>query len=394
MKMRSSFHAFCAIPLACAFYALNPAMTVAQSRLVVDDDKVECPNAGFTRIQDAIDSATPGAFIRVCKGNYVEQVTIGKPLTIEADSGAVLMPGAMLQNATSIDGATPFSAAMVIAETSNVSIRGLVVDGAQNAISGCSPRLIGILLRNASGTLTHLVVRNFKLSASLNGCQSGTGIFVQSSSGASDVTIENSTIHDYQKNGITANEVGTQVSIQANVVTGLGPTTGAAQNGIQIAFGAAGSISRNTVTNNIWSPCTAVDTCDTFATNILVFESDGVVVSQNRAGIGQVGVVLHGTGGSAEKNETFATSVFDGIRVEGDQNQVRGNHVFNGAEAGIFISGNNNVVEHNVITEASVGILKVAGSSGNFIQANQIFGGPVTVQDPPLPSAAKVSPER
>jgi len=375
--------------------ALNPPITVSQTRLLVDDDKTECPNAGFTRIQDAVDAAAPGATIRVCEGNYAEQVKITKPLTIEADSGAVLIPGAMAQNATSIvDGATPFSAALVIANTGNVSVRGLVVDGLNNGISECSPRLFGILVQNASATLARLVVRNFKLSVDLNGCQSGTGIFIQSGGGVSNVAIDNSTIHDFQKNGITADEAGTQVSIQGNVVTGLGPTTGAAQNGIQIGFGAAGSISRNTVTNNIWSLCTAIDTCDTFATNILVFESDGVTVSQNRAGIGQAGIVLHGNGDIAEKNETFATSVFDGIRVEGDQNQVRGNQVFNGAEAGIFIEGNNNVVEHNVITEASIGILKTAGSTGNVIQSNQIFGSPVTVQDPSFATVGKVSPER
>jgi hypothetical protein len=40
------------------------------------------------------------ATIRVCKGTYAEQVTIRKPLTIAADSGAALMPGTMQQNAT------------------------------------------------------------------------------------------------------------------------------------------------------------------------------------------------------------------------------------------------------------------------------------------------------
>src|SRR5216684_4336078 len=68
------------------------------------------------------------------------------------------------------------------------------------------------------------------------------------------VEIDHCTVHDFQKNGITADEKGTLAIIHRNVVTGLGPTTGAAQNGVQIGFGVAGSIVNNTVTNNVWAP--------------------------------------------------------------------------------------------------------------------------------------------
>ena len=207
--------------------------------------------------------------------------------------------------------------------------------------------------------------------------------------------IEKSTIHDFQKNGITANEVGTLVSVHGNVVTGIGPTSGAAQSGIQIGFGAGGAISSNTVTNNLWSPCTAVDTCQAVATNILITQSDGVEVTDNRVGISQVGIFLHGNHGLVAGNTTFASSVFDGIRLEGDGNSARHNQVFNGAESGIFIAGNNNVVEHNKITEAAVGILKETGSLGNVIRFNRVFDTLVAVQDPASPGlAGVVLPER
>ena len=63
------------------------ALPAHHAQLVVDDDKVECPHAGFTHIQNAIDAASPGDEIHICKGIYVEQVTIRKPLNIEADNG-------------------------------------------------------------------------------------------------------------------------------------------------------------------------------------------------------------------------------------------------------------------------------------------------------------------
>lgn len=51
-------------------------------------------------------------------------------------------------------------------------------------------------------------------------------------------------------------------------------------------------------------------------------------------------------------------------------------------ESGIFVGGNNDVVERNTITEAAVGILKMTGTTGNLILNNRVFGAPITVQDP------------
>ena len=372
------------------------ALSARRGQLVVDDDKVDCPNAGFSHIQDAIDAASPGDEIHICKGIYVEQIKIGKPLDIEADNGAILMPSTMQANTTSLFDAAPIATALLVADTTGVSISGLTVDGVDSGISECAPDLIGITFQNASGELDRIAVRNFKLTASLNGCQSGTGIFVQSGNGGvSKVGIDHCTVHDFQKNGITADEKGTITIIRRNVVTGAGSTSGAAQNGVQIGFGAAGSILDNVVTNNIWAPCTAVVTCTAVATNILVTQSDDVEVSGNTAGISQVNIFIHGNNAEIERNETFATFIFDGIRLEGDQSRVRQNYVLNGAESGIFLAGNNNVVTDNSITEAGVGILKETGSSGNIIRGNHFFNTPVLVQDPQLIDVAKlISPKR
>jgi parallel beta-helix repeat protein len=372
------------------------AFPAHHARLVVDDDKVECPNAGFTHIQDAIAAASPGDEIHICKGTYVEQVTIRKPLDVDADNGAILMPSSMRANTTSLFDAAPIATALLVSDTTGVSISGLTVDGVNNGISACAPDLIGISFQNASGQLDHIAVRNFKLATSLNGCQSGTGIFAQSGNGGvSRVEIHDCTVHDFQKNGVTADEKGTVAVIRRNVVTGIGPTSGAAQNGVQIGFGAAGSILDNLVTNNIWAPCTAVATCATVATNILVTQSDGIEVSGNTAGISQVNIFVHGSNAAIDRNQTFAASVFDGIRVQGDQSRVRHNQVFNGAESGIFLFGNNNVVTDNTVTEATIGILKDTGSSGNIIAGNHFFDAPVSVQDPQRIDVAKlISPKR
>src|SRR5260370_10524269 len=155
MKVQFSLKLCCALARLLGLLLL-PIPAIGGQQLVVDDDKVHCPNAGFTKIQDAVDAATPGAVIRVCKGNYAEQVAIHKPLTIAADSGAVLMPGTMQQNTTSLLDGTPLAAAILGAGTTDVTIEGLIVDGANNGVTQCAPRLFGSAFTNASDQLGHM----------------------------------------------------------------------------------------------------------------------------------------------------------------------------------------------------------------------------------------------
>jgi hypothetical protein len=91
------------------------------------------------------------------------------------------------------------------------------------------------------------------------------------------------------ENGITENEVGTTVTVRANQVRGHGPTTGAAENGIQIADGAAGEVTNNSVIDEIYSPCGSTTDCAAIASGILVFDSQGISVTRNHVGNTQGG---------------------------------------------------------------------------------------------------------
>jgi hypothetical protein len=102
-------------------------------------------------------------------------VAIHKPLTIDSDSGAVLMPGTMQQNTTSLLDGSPFATAILVADTTDVTIDGLIVDAANNNVPQCSPRLFGIAFQNASGEISHGASRNCKLGRGPGGCQSGSG---------------------------------------------------------------------------------------------------------------------------------------------------------------------------------------------------------------------------
>jgi len=69
------------------------------------------------------------------------------------------------------------------------------------------------------------------------------------------VTVENSSMHNYNKNGITGNDAGTTLNLTGNYVQDRGvilPPV-AAQNGIQLGYGAKGSIISETVIDNVYS---------------------------------------------------------------------------------------------------------------------------------------------
>jgi nitrous oxidase accessory protein NosD len=362
--------------------------------LLVDDDRVQCPTAAFTSIQDAINAANPGSLIHVCPGTYSEQLSITKSLSIEGENGAIVLPSIMVANTTGSSGA-PIAAAILVKNAANVGVEGLIVDTTSNGITECSPDLIGILYQNSSGRIEHNAVRNTKLTTSLNGCQSGDGIVVQSLGGeASKVSIDDNSVHDYQKNGITGNESGTEVTITDNVVTGLGPTNGAAQNGIQIGFGAKGVVIRNTVTDNVWSPCLSLANCAFNATGILVFESDDVRIERNSVATNQVGVFAGGKNAKVESNNISNSLILFGIDLAGDNNLASRNHVTNSGQAAVLIEGNNNSVQGNDLTEAPVGILKLSGTVGNTHSGNLFFDVLIPVLDPTSGGIVHVAPER
>jgi len=373
----------------------HASLATPSGKLVVSNT-VACPHAQYTKIQDAINAASPGDEIVICNGIYTEQLSINKSLDIDADSGAFLVPASIQQNATSLATGNAIAAALLVSGATNVSISGLTVDGINNGIMECAPRLIGVYFQNSSGSLRHAAVRNFALGAALNACQSGTGVFVESGGGqSSDVEIADCSIHDYQKNGITANETGTTARIHNNVVTGIGPTPGAAQNGIQIGFSAGGAIRENVVANNVWSLCMAVASCLTVATDILVTQSDNVRVTDNTAGISQVGIFVDGNNAEVRNNKVFAASVFENIRLQGNGNRAAENAVFNGGDADIYVQGNNNSVVRNSISEAPIGILEAQGSSGNQFTGNTFFNVSVKIQDPAANNLSKrVVPDR
>jgi Periplasmic copper-binding protein (NosD) len=358
----------------------------------------------FNTITDAVNAVPTGSTVYICPGTYPEQVSIvAKQVSLVGVQTATGTPtitspaGGLVANAASLSSGNPIAAQILVQSSPGLAnISNLAVDGSGNNVTACLPIIIGIYYQNSSGTVSHVATRNQLQDPSDQGCQSGLGIFVQSgNSGTSTVTVSASSVHSYQKNGITGNEAGTTINVIGNTVVGLGPTSGAAENGIQIGFGAAGKIQNNTTLDDIWAPDNISDPGDA-AAGILVYASSNVTTTGNTVGNTQFGIAYvtdlnFGAAdvGTITSNKVSATHIFDAIDVCSNSNIVKSNTINSADESGIHLdsscsgSGNFNTVTNNIIQESCAGLLLGTGTGSNGITPNTYLnvGGTTVVGD-------------
>jgi hypothetical protein len=421
MKFTVGFTFFCLV--LAAVLGLNG---VAFSATYAEVGTCVVPNAAahnYTTIQAAVTASKAGTIIEICPGTYQEQVAIAKNMTLEGvasagQNAAVILPpaGGLVVNAYDFDNSNFPTAAQILVQFATVTISNLTVDGTGMNINACTPDPIGILYQNASGAVNHVAVRNQALPPADAGCQSGLGIYVQTAASyASKVTVENCSVHNYNKNGITGNDPGTALTVTECYVQGNGPAPNiAGQNGIQLGFGAAGKITSNTVIDNIYfDPSVAT------ASDILLYDTasdSGITVNTNVVGNSQVPIGLinyfddppnYGNGVTVNANRIFGASMgtsmpqytADAIDVCTNGNTITNNIIFNSDESAVHFdsscgtlfgggpTGQSNYANTNTIVESEcAGLLDDwSNTAGNY------DGNPETYYTVPFPLAYSAS---
>lgn len=252
-------------------------------------------------IQAAIDLASAGDNIHVTAGTYVEQVTVDKSLRLVGESGA---NSTFIKAPSTIPIASdPNSVIVKIAGVGvSVDLSGFTVTGP--GPGGCGTINMGIFIRDGAYANIHdnkiLDIRDNPFS----GCQNGVAIFVGRASlntnGTAD--IKNNVIAGYQKNGITVSGEGSNATIDGNTITGVGPTTIIAQNGIQISNGATAEIIGNTISGHSYTPFSYV------STGMLIMGAGVTNTSSNSVSENQVGIYVIDTAGSHDGNTISVSS--------------------------------------------------------------------------------------
>jgi hypothetical protein len=260
-----------------------PSSTTTPGNLIVDNDLLDCPNAQYTSIQAAVDDAVPGDKIKVCRGLYLEQVTIppgkdGLTLFSVPDLQAVIKaPPAMLSP----------KAIVRVNGAQNVTIRHFTITGPGDGI--CDSIWAGVRVDNDGSALitdNHITeIRDLLSMGNLSGCQNGHGVNVgrQLDSTSGTATVVHNLIDKYQKGGVFVDNAGSSAEVAYNEVVGT-PSSTIAQNGIAVGRGAHGNVHHNKVSQNVYTPS------GTEATGMLYFRDPIVRADHNDVYLNEDGI--------------------------------------------------------------------------------------------------------
>jgi parallel beta-helix repeat protein len=332
-----------------------------------------------TCIQKAVDLASPGDTINVLAGTFNEQVRdSGKSNLLINGAGMAstfVKPGGVVVNTTRIN-TNPAAPIFDVEDATGVNIQNLTADGSLNGISGCSPDFLGFYYKKASGSLTNVAASHIKLSPSLLGCQTGVGVFVEADSpDVANVVVTNAQITDYQKGGIVANRTGTTLAVTGNTISGIGPTTQIAQNGIQLGFGASGSVSTSNISGNDYTPSTDA------STGVLLFQAASAMLNGNNVHNNQEGLFVESTNGAIVTGNQFSATRDTAIFADASSTGTYTGNTIVGqpGSTGIYVydSSSNNTVSGNAIRLNDHGVIVdfTAGApAGNLFHGNCIAG--------------------
>jgi hypothetical protein len=261
MRQKCAIVALTLLALSAASAASASAQTLFVSNTVptVPVGK-SCSQPGFKSVQSAIAAATAGATVDVCNGTYTEQLEIEKAIRLTAVNGAgtatIAMPAtgfALSTSSCDTSGGLQQWDEISICTPEKVSITNLNVE-AEAQVETCANGLYGIFVAGG-GTLTatgDTIVGASTTNNTYFGCQHGVAVEVgvKTPAEVGHAILKSDKISGYEKNGPTVKSAGSTLTISASTITGVGPSPYIAQNGVEVAFGAKGTITGSTVGGN------------------------------------------------------------------------------------------------------------------------------------------------
>jgi large repetitive protein len=278
--------------VAAAILALQAAPAAGQqaNKLVVDDDKVQCTDADYTSIQEAVDNASPDTLIRVCAGTYEEQVTFGE------GKDDIVLDGAG-RDSTKITAPDDLTSGDLVAVNgaTNITIRDFLISGPFPQTGCTDARGVRVFGGGSAVIANNRITEIRSEDPSLRGCQNGIAVVYgdydpgSGTSTSGTGTVLNNVIDRYQKGGIIVSEADSNATIRDNTILGVGATEDIAQNGIQVSYGGQATVRQNGIRDNRFTGATD-DQYD--AGGIILFKPDadtlvgGNIIARNDYNIG------------------------------------------------------------------------------------------------------------
>ncbi|MFH1681446.1 MAG: right-handed parallel beta-helix repeat-containing protein [Candidatus Eisenbacteria bacterium] len=196
----------------------------------------------FGAVQDGID-AVVGSEVHVAAGTYVEQVHITDndlELVGSGEGATTIQSPATLTDYFTTSGPNNNYPIVFVDGATGVAISDLTVDG--DGRGNANYRFCGIAFWNSGGSVSDVTVTRVRDNP-FSGGQHGVPVYAYNDAGGPyAIALADVTIDDFQKTGVALSGTGLTVDLDRVDVTGHGATAVTAQNGIQIGFGAGGTV--------------------------------------------------------------------------------------------------------------------------------------------------------
>ena len=239
-------------------------------------------------IQEGHDSAFPGDVVHIPAGVYEEQVhiTTSDIVFVGAGKGDNPLSDTIILSpvnlawfyTTSADNKPVVGFDGVI----GVTLQNLRVDGAGRG--NANNRFQGVAFWNSGGTLTNVDVVNVE-DTPFSGNQHGIGVYAYNNTGGPyHISLTDVNVLLYQKGGVALSGDGLTVSLTRVNTPGRGVTDVTAQNGIQVAYGASGSIVDCEVSGIHYSGT------DWVASGVLLYQAEEMTIDNSTITGSQVSV--------------------------------------------------------------------------------------------------------
>ncbi|MBK8986883.1 MAG: hypothetical protein IPM39_12545 [Chloroflexi bacterium] len=287
----------------------------------------------YLSIQAAVDAATAGDKVNAVAGTYVEQVEIAKNLTLVG-----VGPNTIIQSPNTlplffVTGTNNNYPIVYVHDTDAVTIKNLVVDGAGKG--NANYRFQGIGYHNAGGTVDVVEIQGVR-DTPLSGSQHGVALYAfNEDATARTLTVTDCVITDFQKTGMALSGAGLTVNVDDCTVIGAGPTNVTAQNGIQIASDATGSVIDSDVTGIAYTGSGWV------ATGMLFYHGASVAVTGGSVSNSQASIIFQETPGTVSGTTVTSAAVdyAEGISVRDYGARAMGEGVLKVVPASPFENG-------------------------------------------------------
>ncbi len=204
----------------------------------------------YGTIQEAVDAAASGDCIRIDAGVYVEQVDIGKSLTVEGEGAdrTVVQAPAVLAAQFTVE-SVEFRPVIYVHGGAEVSLVDMCIDGA--GLGADNLGFTGVAFVDAGGALNDARIVGL-CESPVSSADHGTAVYARSTSGAAHtLTVADCEIGAYQEAGLSAHGSGLEVSVRDSWIIGPGEEARlSAPIGIRVADGATALIRDNHIYYN------------------------------------------------------------------------------------------------------------------------------------------------